>query len=94
MTAILHEMQRPVPTPPSSTTTSSISAFTPTHLLPAAAACYQSQTQHYGFQQQPQPEHKPQHFQQLQTPRGSQSMSSKELQRRNHVVRHAEVLLL
>ncbi|KAH3788577.1 hypothetical protein DPMN_166722 [Dreissena polymorpha] len=77
MTAILHEMQRPIPhpLPPAQPPPASVPSPTLT-FYQQRPNCYQPQTQHNGFQQQPQPEHQPQHFQQLQTPRGSQPSST------------------
>jgi len=77
MTAILHEMQRPIPhpLPPAQPPPASVPSPTLT-FYQQRPHCYQPQTQHYGFQQQPQPEHQPQHLQQLQTPRGSQPSST------------------
>ncbi|KAH3779934.1 hypothetical protein DPMN_157743 [Dreissena polymorpha] len=77
ITTILHEMQRPIPhpLPPAQPPPASVPSPTLT-FYQQRPHCYQPQTQHYGFQQQPQPEHQPQHFQQLQTPRGSQPPST------------------
>ncbi|KAH3751621.1 hypothetical protein DPMN_186189 [Dreissena polymorpha] len=77
MTAILKEMQRPIPHPlhPAQPPPASVPSPTLT-FYQQRPHCYQPQTQHYGFQQQTQPEHQPQHFQQLQTPRGSQPSST------------------
>ncbi|KAH3741732.1 hypothetical protein DPMN_048457 [Dreissena polymorpha] len=77
LTAILHQMQRPIPhpLPPVQPPPASVPSPTLT-FYQQRPHCYQPQTQQYCFQQQPQPEHQPQHFQQLQTPRGSQPSST------------------
>ncbi|KAH3869036.1 hypothetical protein DPMN_032192 [Dreissena polymorpha] len=76
-TAILHEMQRPIPHPLPPAQPPPTSVPSPTLIFyQLRPHCYQPQTQHNGFQQQPQPEHLPQHFQHLQTPRGSHPPST------------------
>ena len=77
MTAILHEMRRPIPHPLPPAPPRPASALSPTLTFYQQLPHYfQPQPQHHGFQQQPQPEHQPQHFQQLQTPRVSQPSST------------------
>lgn len=84
MTAILHEMQRPIPHPLPPAPPRPASALSPTPTFYQQQQHYfQPQPQHHGFQQQPldfqqqsQPQHQPQHFQQLQTPRVSEPSST------------------
>eukprot|EP00057_Strongylocentrotus_purpuratus_P016517 XP_011670991.1 PREDICTED: mediator of RNA polymerase II transcription subunit 15-like [Strongylocentrotus purpuratus] len=87
MTAILHEMQRPIPHPLPPAPPRPASALSPTLIFYQQQQPHyfqpQPQPQHHGFQQQPldfqqqsQPQHQPQHFQQLQTPRVSQPSST------------------
>lgn len=83
MTAILHEMQRPIPhpLPPAPPRPASALSSALTFYQQQQPHYFQPQPQHHGFQQQPlafqqQSQHQPQHFQQLQTPRVRQPSST------------------
>ncbi|XP_029974768.1 uncharacterized protein LOC115408260 [Salarias fasciatus] len=81
MTAILHEVQRPIPHPLPPAPPHPVSALssTPTLYQQRQQHDFQPQPQHYGFRQKPvdfqqqsQPQHQPLHLQQLHTHRLSQ----------------------
>ncbi|XP_054644377.1 cilia- and flagella-associated protein 251-like isoform X2 [Dunckerocampus dactyliophorus] len=82
MTAILHEMQQPIPHPLPPAPPRPASVLSPTLAFYQQPHYFQPQPQHHGFQQEPldfqqqsQPQHQPQHVQQL-TPRVSQPSST------------------
>ena len=81
MTAILHEMQRPIThtIPPAPQRSAAALSPTLTFYQPRQPQYFQPQPQNNGFQQQPldfQQQSQPQYFQQLQTPRVSQPSST------------------